>query len=116
MTGADAELRTGRTPSLREPLVRAERIQIAMFAGLVAMFAAMLGVGALGYSSLSGQLLDMQQQIGGLHTEVEGIRTEMHDEIGQLRSEMQHQFGQLSERIARIETVLHIHHGPLPGP
>ena len=82
-------------PHAREPLSRTEGLLILMF---VTFSAAILGAGTLGYTSLSGQLLEMQQQIGSL-------RTEMRDEIGQL-----------SERMARIETVLQIHHGPLPGP
>ncbi len=58
----------------------------------------------------------MQRQIGNVQVEVGNLRPEMHDEIRQLRAEMQDQFGELSERVARIETVLQTHHGPLPGP
>ena len=91
MTGVEAERveaerRAERARTRREPLARADRIQIAMFAGLVAIFAAMLGAGALGFTAISGQLLDMQKQIGEL-------RTEMHDQIGELR--MQKQIGEL---------------------
>ena len=99
MTGVEAERRAGRARTRREPLARADRIQIAMFAGLVTIFASMLGAGTLGFTAISGQLLDMQQQIGGLrtemHDEIGGLRTEMHDEIGGLRTEMQAQFGEL---------------------
>ena len=131
MTSPAGDLRTGRARSLREPVARAERIQIAMFAALVAMFAAMLGAGVVGFTAISGQLLDMQEQIGGLraemhdeigqlraeiHEEIGQLRAEVHEEIGQLRAEMKDQFGELSDRIARIETVLQIQHGPLPGP
>ena len=66
MTSVETERRAGRAQPRREPVARAERIQIAMFAGLVAIFAAMLAAGALGFTAISGQLLDMQQQIGGL--------------------------------------------------
>ena len=82
----------------REPLARADRIQIALLAGLFALVAAMMGAGALGYTALSGQLLAIQQN--------------MHEEIGGLRTDVQH----LSERIARIEATIEIHHGPRPGP
>ena len=54
----------------------------------VTMFAAMLGAGALGFTAISGQLLDMQTEIGDL-------RTDMHKQIGEL-----------SERMARVETLI----------
>ena len=57
----------------------------------------MFAAGAAGFTTLSGQLVGMQEQIGAL-------RAEMHEEI------------ELSERMARIETALQVHHGPLPGP
>ena len=68
MTGRETEHSTGRG----EPLTRTERLLVTMF---VTMFATMVAVGALGFTTLSGQLLDMQKQIGAL-------RTEMHEEIG----------------------------------
>ena len=102
VTHPDADRSDRRGRHVREPLSRTEGLLIAMF---VTLSAAILGAGAVGYTSLSGQLLDMQKQIGGL-------RTEMHEEIGLLRTEI----GKLSERVARVETVLQTHHGPLPGP
>ena len=131
MTGVEAERPTGSARTLREPLARADRIQIAMFAGLVTIFAAMLGAGALGFTAISGQLLDMQKQIGGVQTEIANLRTETQKQIGgvqteianlrtetqkqigELRTEMRDEIGELSERIgelsermARIETLI----------
>ena len=120
MTGVEAERRAERARTRREPLARADRIQIAMFAGLVAIFAAMLGAGALGFTAISGQLLDMQKQIGELRTEMHDqigeLRMEMHDEIGELSGrldelsgrlgELSERLGGLSERMARVETLI----------
>ena len=120
MTGVEAERRAERARTRREPLARADRIQIAMFAGLVAIFAAMLGAGALGFTAISGQLLDMQKQVGELRTEMHDqigeLRMEMHDEIGELSGrldelsgrlgELSERLGGLSERMARVETLI----------
>ena len=74
----------------------------------VTMFATMIAAGALGFTTLSGQLLDMQEQIGGLrvetheeigglrvemHEEIDGLRVEMHEEIDGLRTEMREEIG-----------------------
>ena len=124
MTGVEAERRAGSARTRREPLAGADRIQVAMFAGLVTMFAAVLGAGALGFTAISGQLLDLQKQIGGMQTAIGGmqteiggmqtgisgmqteigavqtgigeLRTEMHEQIGELRTEMHEQIGNLS--------------------
>ena len=88
MTGRETEHSTGRG----EPLTRTERLLVTMF---VTMFATMVAAGALGFTTLSGQLLDMQQQIGAL-------RVEMRDEISGLRAEMREEIGELSERMARV--------------
>ena len=82
----------------RESLARADRIQIALLAGLFALLPAMLGAGALAYTALSGQLLEFQQSV---HQEMSGLRSEMQD---------------LSGRITRVETMIEIHHVPRPGP
>ena len=131
MTRTPAEIAAASGVRSREPLARADRIQIALLAGLFALMAAMLGAGALGYTALSGQLLAIQQnmheEIAGLRTEMHGetagLRTEMREEIAGLRTEMRDGFRELraemqhlSERVARIETLIEIHHGPLPGP
>ena len=84
MTGRETERPTGRD----EPLTRTERLLVTMF---VTMFATMIAAGALAFTTLSGQILDMQEQIGGL-------RAEMHEEIGGL-----------SERMTRIETLIETH-------
>ena len=118
MTGMEAEGRPGSARPPREPLARADRIQIAMLAGLFAMLAAVLGAGAVGFTTLSGQLLGLQKQVGDLRTEVHaevgglrtemhkeigGLRTEIHKEIGGLRVEMQQEIGKLSDRMTRVE-------------
>ena len=128
MKGAPPEEFAARSALSREPLTRTERLLITMF---VTMFAAMLGAGALGFTAISGQLLDMQKQIGGLRTdmqkqiggvqkqiggvqkqtgglqtEIADLRAEMHEQIGNLRTDMQKQIGELSERMARVETLI----------
>ena len=118
MTGMEAEGHPGSARPPREPLARADRIQIAMLAGLFAMLAAVLGAGAVGFTTLSGQLLGLQKQVGDLRTEVHaevgglrtemhkeigGLRTEIHKEIGGLRVEMQQEIGKLSDRMTRVE-------------
>ena len=121
MKGAPREEFAVRSALSREPLTRTERLLITMF---VTMFAAMLGAGALGFTAISGQLLDMQKQIGDLRTdmrtEIGDLRTDMHKqiggvrtEIGELRTDMQKQIGELSERMgelsermARVETLI----------
>ena len=117
MTGRETERLSGRA----EPLTRTERLLVTMF---VTMFAAMIAAGALGFTTLSGQLvdmqkqtsaqlLDMQKQIGGLrvemHEEIGGLRAEMREEIGGLRAEMREEIGELSERMTRIETLIETH-------
>ena len=103
-----------RSALSREPLTRTERLLVTMF---VTIFAAMLGAGALGFTAISGQLLDMQKQMGELRTdmqtEIGSLRTDMHKqiggvqtEIGNLRTDMQKQIGELSERMARVETLI----------
>ena len=107
MTGVEAERRAARARSSREPLARADRIQIAMLAGLFAMFAGVFGAGAVGFTTLSGQILGLQKQVGDLrtemHKEIGDLRTEMHKEIGDLRTEMQKEIGKLSDRMTRVE-------------
>ena len=138
MTGVEAERRAGSARNPREPLARADRIQIAMLAGLFAMLAAMLAAGAVGFTTLSGQILGLQKQVGDLRTEVHeeigGLRTEMHKEIGGLRTEMQKEIGglrtgmqkeigglrtgmqkeigELSDRMTRVETLIRTHFVP----
>ncbi len=65
----------------REPLTRTERLLVTMF---VTMFATMLAAGALGFTTLSGQMLELQNQM----------------------LDFQKQIGELSERMARVETRL----------
>ena len=85
-----------RSALSREPLTRTERLLVTMF---VTMFVTMLGAGALGFTAISGQLLDMQKQIGGLRTdlqtEIGGLRTDLQTEIGDLRTDLQTEIGDL---------------------
>ena len=121
MKGAPREEFAARSALSREPLTRTERLLITMF---VTMFAAMLGAGALGFTAISGQLLDMQKQIGGLRTDMQTEIGGVQTEIGNLRTDMQKrrradrqspqhlgtdmqkQIGELSERMARVETLI----------
>ena len=89
MTGRETERRAGRG----EPLTRTERLLVTMF---VTMFATMVAAGALGFTTLSGQLVDMQEQTSA-----------------QLL-DMQKQIGELSERMTRIETLIEAHLVPAP--
>ena len=119
MTGRETEHSTGRG----EPLTRTERLLVTMF---VTMFATMVAAGALGFTTLSGQLLDMRQQIGAL-------RTEMHEEIGELSERMarveerltrveerltgiEERMAHVEERLTGIDSFIRTHHGPPAGP
>ena len=102
MTGAPMEQFADRSARSREPLTRTERLLVTMF---VTMFATMLGAGALGFTAISGQLLDMQKQIGGVQTEFGNLRTEMHKEIGNLSERIT----RVEERITRVETLIQTH-------
>ena len=127
MTSAEAGRLTRRPAVAREPLGRAERLQLAVLAGMCVLLAAMLSAGAIAFTSLSGQILGLQEQIGGIHAEIGGLRPELHDEIGGLRAEMREEFGglraemregfgELSERMTRIETLLETHLVPASNP
>ena len=124
MTGVEAERRAELARTRREPLTRTERLLITMF---VTMFAAMLGAGALGFTAISGQLLDMQEQIGELRTDMQEqigeLRTDMQEQIGELRTEMHDEIGTLSERIgalaervAAMEALIQHQLVPSPNP
>ena len=120
--------RNGQT---REPLTRTERMLVTMF---VTMFASLVAAGAVGFTSLSGQIADLRSETHRerlalqrqmhednlalreeMHEDIGALRSQMQEEIGGLREEMREEIGGLSDRIARIETFLQIHHGPLPG-
>ncbi|MXX87218.1 MAG: hypothetical protein F4Y71_12245 [Acidobacteria bacterium] len=98
MTSTEAGRLAGRPAASREPFGRAERLHLAVLAGLFVLLAAMLSAGAIAFSSLSGQILGLQEQMGGVHEEIGNLRAEMHEEIGEL-----------SERMARIETLIETH-------
>ena len=124
MTSAEPGRPAGHGGRSHDPLTRSERLLVTVF---VTMFGTMLAAGALGFTTLSGQLLDMQEQIGNLQNqtsaqllnmqeqigdmqeEIGGLRVEMHEEIGGLRVEMHEEIGKLSERMTRIETLIETH-------
>ena len=109
MTNVEAGRSAGRPGGSREPLARADRLHLAVLAGLFVLLAAMLSAGAIAFTSLSGQILGLQEQMGGVHEELGNLRTEIHKEIGGLRAEMREEIGELSERMTRIETLLETH-------
>jgi len=123
MTSAEAGRFAGRPGVAREPLGRAERLQLAVLAGVFALVAAMLSAGAVALNNLGGQILGLQEQMGGIRAEIGdvraeigdvraeigGLRAEMHEEIGGLRAEMREGIGNLSERMTRIETLIETH-------
>ena len=86
MTGAEAWRLAGRPTASREPLGRAERLHLAVLAGVFALVAAMLSAGAIAFTSLSGQILDLRAE----------MREEMRGEIGGLRAEMREEIGEFS--------------------
>ncbi len=117
MTSTEAGRNTGPAGRSHDPLTRPERLLVTVF---VTMFGTMLAAGALGFTTLSGQLLDMQEQIGALQQEtsaqlldmqreIGGLRAEMREEVGGLRAEMHEEIGKLSERMTRIETLIETH-------
>ena len=85
----------GRPAASREPLARAERLHLALLAGVFALVAAVLGANTIALNNLSGQILGLQEQMGDL-------RAELHEEIGKLSDRMD----QLSERLTRVETLI----------
>ncbi len=106
MTSAEAERLAGRPRVSREPLARAERLQLTMLAGLFVLIAAMLSAGVVAFTTLSSQILglqaEMHEEIGGLRTEIGDLRAEMHEEIGGLRGEMREEIGSLREEMRRL--------------
>ena len=120
MRGSETE----RLAQRGEPLTRAEKLLVTVF---VTMFATLGTGGALAFTTLSGQLVDMQGQTSAqlldMQKQIGTLRTEMHEEIGTLRTEMHEEIGNLSERMARveerltgIESFIRTHHGPPAGP
>ena len=91
MTGTEAGRLAGRARVSREPLGRMERLHLAVLAGVFVLLAAVLSAGAIAFSSLSGQILGLQEQ------------------IGDLRAEMREEIGKLSDRMTRIETLIETH-------
>ncbi len=84
MTRGAVEPAGNRGGHSREPLTRTERLLVTMF---VTMFGTMLAAGALGFTTLSGQMLELQNQM----------------------LDFQKQIGELSERMVRVETLIETH-------
>ena len=127
MTSTDAGRLAGRSAVSREPLGRAERLHLAVLAGVFVLLAAVFGAGAAAYTALSGQLLDMQNETSArlldmqnetsaglldMQKQIGGLRAEMHEEIGKLSDRMDRlaeRMDGLSERMTRVETVIETH-------
>ena len=106
MTSVEAGRSAGPASRSHDPLTRSERLLVTVF---VTMFGTMLAAGALGFTTLSGQLLDMQEQIGDMQKETSAQLLDMQREIGGLRAEMHEEIGELSVRMTRIETLIETH-------
>ena len=119
MTRVEAGRRAGRPRVSRGPLAQADRLVVTMLAGLFVLLAGMFAAGAAAFTSLSGQLVGMQEQTSAqllvMQEQTSAQLLDMQAQIGALRAEMHEEIGELSGRMARIETALQIHHGPLPG-
>ena len=95
MTSVAAGRLAGRPGASREPFGRVERLHRTVLAGVFVLVAAVLSAGAIAFTNLSGQILGLQEQMGGIHEEIGNLRAAMHEEIGEL-----------SERMTRIETLI----------
>ena len=85
MTSPEAGRVTGRPAASREPLGRAERLHLAVLGGVFVLPAAVFGAGAAAYTAVTGQMLGLQERMGGIHEEIGRVRAELHEEIGGLR-------------------------------
>ena len=106
MTGRETEHFAGRG----EPLTRTERLLVTMF---VTMFATMIAAGALAFTTLSGQLVGMQEQTSAQLLDMQRQTSiqllDMQKQIGGLRAEMREEIGKFSERMTRMETLIETH-------
>lgn len=113
MTSAEAGRLTGRPAASREPFGRAERVQLTVLAGMFVLVAAVLSAGAIAFTNLSGQILDlraeMREEIGGLRAEMREEIGGLRADIGGLRAEMHQEIGELSDRVTRVETLIETH-------
>ena len=81
----------------------------------------MITGGVLGLTSINGHLLNLQEQIGGIQHQINGLQQQIHgirQDVQEMRQDIHSLSGRttaVEERLDRIETVLRIHHGPLPG-
>ena len=119
-----------RAGSRREPIDGVKQVFITVLATLLVSV-------IVGFVALSIQLSSMHEDLGGLRTEMRtefrGLRSEMRTEFRGLRREMRTEFGGvrgdirglrnemrtefrgLSDQMTRIEALLEIRYGPLPG-
>ena len=119
MPGRETERFAGRG----EPLTRAEKLLVTVF---VTMFATLGTGGALAFTTLSGQLvdmqrqtsaqlLDMQKQIGNLSermARVEELVTRVEERV----TRVEERVTRVEERLTGIESFIRTHHGPPAGP
>ena len=127
----------GRAGSRREPIDGVKRVFITVLATLLVSV-------IVGFVALSIQLSSMQrhmhEEFGGVRTDIRGVRGDigrlrsemrtefrglrsemrtefrgLRGEIRGLRSEMRTEFRGLSDQMTRIEALLQIRYGPLPG-
>ena len=103
MKGSETE----RLAQRGESLTRAEKLLVTVF---VTMFATLGTGGALAFTTLSGQLVDMQGQTSAQLLDMQGQTSaqllDMQKQIGALRTEMHEEIGNLSERMTRVEERL----------
>ena len=126
-----------RAGSRREPIDGVKQILITMLATLLVSV-------IVGFVALSIQLSSIQrhmhEEFGGVQTDIRGVRGDIgrlrsemrtefrglrsemrtefrgvRDEIRGLRNEMRTEFRGLSDQMTRIEALLEIRYGPLPG-
>ena len=90
-----AEPPSGPGRRSREGLSRADRY-------VVTMLATLLGSTVLGFVALGGQLLRMQQQIGGIQQQIGGIQQQIRGMQEQIHG-MQRDIRALSERVDHLE-------------
>ena len=96
----------------REPLTRTERLLVTMF---VTMFGTMLAAGALGFTTLSGQLLDIQNQMLDFQEQMSGQMLDFQKQMSGQMLDLQKQTGELSGRMVRVETLIETHLVPQSG-
>ncbi len=111
MTGAPREEFAGRSAVSREALTRTERLLVTMF---VTMFATMLAAGALGFTTISGQLLHMQEQIGNLSERITRVEERIAG-VEERLTRVEERITSVEERLTSVETLIQTHLVPRPA-